>query len=72
MPLDNFEGELCVAPGTLEIEGALEVEIHAENMTNPAKKAVPVRGIANAYDVRKYAEKMIKELQERSSNASGS
>ena len=64
-----FKGELCVTPGTDEIRGALEVEIHVENLTSPVKKTFPVRGCAKPFDIRAHAMNMIKELEIRSPKA---
>ena len=64
IPPELFQGELCVPPGAEEIRGILEVEIHAENLTAPVKKAVPVRGRSKPFDVKQHAKNMISELKE--------
>ena len=38
MAAEVFEGELWVEPDTSEVRGALEFEIHAENLHRPTKK----------------------------------
>lgn len=66
IPSELFEGEICVTSGTEKIQGALEVEIHAGNLTTPVKKTFPIRGSAKPFDVGEHAMNMIKELEIRS------
>ena len=57
-----FEGELCVDGNAQEIHGALECRIHAENLSTPAEKTIPVRGRIRPVSARTFAEKLIDNL----------
>ena len=60
-----FEGELWVEPGTKEVRGALEFEIHAANLRRPAKRVVQVRGQAKPFDVNVFAREVIRDMSKR-------
>ena len=60
-----FECELCFDKNSQEIKGALECRIHAENLSIPLKKTIPVRGKAVPVSVRDHAEALIKDLFNR-------
>ena len=60
MTAEVFEGELWVEPDTSEVRGALEFEIHAENLHRPTKKVVQVRGETKPFDVNDFAQSMIR------------
>ena len=57
-----FKGELCVDENAQEIRGALECRIHAENLSTPVEKTIPVRGRARPVSARTFAEKLIDKL----------
>ena len=65
MAAEVFEGELWVEPGTEEVRGALEFEIHAENLHRPTKRVAQVRGQAKPFDVNVFARKMIRDMTKR-------
>ena len=57
-----FECEICVDGNTQEVRGALECLIHAENLSNPVKKIIPVRGNPKLISARLYAENLLEKL----------
>ena len=65
MAAEVFEGELWVEPDTPVVRGALEIEIHAENLHQPAKRVVPVRGQTKPFDVNDFAQSMIRVMTKR-------
>ena len=65
MAAEVFEGDLWVEPGTEEVRGALEFEIHAENLHRPAKRVVQVRAQAKPFDVDVFAREMIRDMMNR-------
>ena len=65
MAAEVFEGELWVEPDTPEVRGALEFEIHAENLHRPAKMTVQVRGRVKPFDVNEFAQGMIRLAAKR-------
>ncbi len=62
---EYFEGEFYLDQNTHEISGALECQIHAENLSAPAKKIVPVRGTARTASICKRANTLIEDLLNR-------
>lgn len=62
-----FEGEIFADSDQEEIQGAIECEIHAENLSSPAKKIVPVRITVKRESTRDYASNLVTKLSSRSS-----
>ena len=60
-----FQSELCIINSDREIRGAIECQIHAENLSIPARKVIPVRGTITRVSVRSIAESMIARLRDR-------
>ncbi len=58
----RFEGFVFVEGDMAEVSGALEVEVHAENLSNPVKKVFPVRIEIERLSSREYAQQLIEEL----------
>ena len=63
-----FEGEIFADSDQEEIQGAIECEIHAENLSSPAKKIVPVRITVKRESTREYASDLVMKLSERASS----
>ena len=57
-----FECEICLGGNTQEVRGALECLVHAENLSNPVKKIIPVRGNPKLISARLCAEKLLEKL----------
>ena len=62
-----FEGEIFAANDQDEIQGAIECEIHAENLSSPAKKIVPVKITIKRESTKDYASNLVMKLSSRSS-----
>ncbi len=63
-----FEGEIFAASDQEEIQGAIECEIHAENLSSPAKKIVPVRITVKRESTKDYAANLVAKLSNRASS----
>lgn len=59
---EAFSGEIYFPPDEAAVAGALECEIHAENLSEIAKLCVPVRIIVNAVSVLVRAEMLVQAL----------
>ena len=59
---ESFEGELYFDRNAEKIHGSLECRIHAENLSIPVKKVVPVRGRPKPFDVHGFAQRMMEDL----------
>ena len=57
-----FDGEMHVNGDRDEIAGALECEIHAENLSTPNKSIIPVRITVRRVSVRDYAFELVDAL----------
>lgn len=57
-----FEGEIFAANDQDKIQGAIECEIHAENLSSPAKKIIPVRITVKRESTRDYAANLVTKL----------
>ena len=62
---EYFEGEFCLDLNANEICGALECQIHAENLSAPAKKLISVRGTTKTVSICGRAERLIEDLFNR-------
>ena len=62
MAAETFAGEVWVKPGTSVVRGALELEIHAENLRKRTKRIVQVRGQMKRFDVNAFAQNMIRKV----------
>ena len=57
-----FDGEVYAGSDQEEIQGALECEIHAENLSTPVKKIIPVRITVVRGSTKDYASKLVRNL----------
>ncbi len=62
MDAEIFEGHLCITQNVEEIHGSLECIIHAENLSTPERKIMPVKGKPNRSDTAAVARKMVDDL----------
>ncbi len=62
-----FKFEIFAASDQDEIQGAIECEIHAENLSSPAKKIVPVRITVKRESTKDYASNLVMKLSNRAS-----
>ena len=62
---EYFVGELCVVNRAQEIRGILNFQIHAENLSDPAQMAVPVKGTVKLVDIDNYADALVQDLFQR-------
>ena len=62
---EYFSGEIFLDQGTDEIRGALECLIHAENLSDPAIKTVPVKITITQASGRDHAEALVERLISR-------
>ena len=62
-----FKFETFAASDQDEIQGAIECEIHAENLSSPAKKIVPVRITVKRESTKDYASNLVMKLSNRAS-----
>lgn len=58
----QFYGQISIDPTAKEIRGALTCEVHAENLSKPVKKLIPVRITVKRLDSEERAKKMVEEL----------
>lgn len=63
-----FDGEIFAASDQDEIQGTIECEIHAENLSSPVKKIVPVRITVKRESTRDYASDLVMKLSDRASS----
>ena len=59
---EYFTGDIFVDPNLSKISGVLECVIHAENLSNPVKKVVPVKITVAKRDSRDYADALVNDL----------
>ena len=57
-----FECHLCITQNIEEIHGSLECVIHAENLSTPERKKVPVKANSRRSDTVAVARKMVDDL----------
>lgn len=57
-----FDGEIFAASDQDEIQGAIECEIHAENLSAPIKKIVPVKITVVRGSTKNYASNLVMKL----------
>ena len=62
-----FEGEIFADSDQDEISGVIECEIHAENLSRPAKKIIPVRITVKRESTKDYASNLVMQLSSRTS-----
>ena len=62
-----FEGEIFADSDQDEIQGAIKCEIHAENLSSPAKKIIPVRITVKRESTKDYAANLVTDLSNRTS-----
>lgn len=62
MGAEIFEGHLCITQNIEEIDGSLECIIHAENLSTPEHKIVPVKSKFRRLDTVAVARKMVDDL----------
>lgn len=62
---EDFFGEIYFSGQTEEIRGALECQIHAENLTDPARKLVSVSITISLVNIRDEAKALTNELAQR-------
>ena len=58
----QFFGLISIDPTAREIRGALTCEVHAENLSKPVNKLIPVRITVKRVDSEQRAKKMVEEL----------
>ena len=63
----DFKGEIFADSDQEEIQGAIECEIHAENLSSPARKIVPVKIAVKRESTRDYAANLMEKLLNRAS-----
>ena len=68
---EYFEGEIFTVSDQDEIQGAIECEIHAENLSSPAKKIVPVKITVKRESTKDYASNLVMKLSNRASLREG-
>lgn len=59
---EQFFGQISIDPTAKEIRGALTCEVHAENLSKPVKKLIPVRITVIKVDSVERAQKMVEDL----------
>ena len=64
---EYFCGEIHFERGVNKVSGAIECEIHAENLSSPTKKIFPVRITIRRVSARKHAAALIDSLSNSSS-----
>ena len=62
---ERFHGEICYRLDKGDIRGALEVQIHAENLSSPFSKRFPVRIAVKEGGIREAAEELVEDLRNR-------
>ena len=60
---EYFDGQIFFDHSTDEVHGAIECNIHAENLSTPVKKVVPVKIVVKRLSTIDYARILIKDLQ---------
>ena len=60
--IQYFEGEIFASSDQDEIQGALECEIHAENLSTPIKETIKVRIVVVRESTKDYASNLIRKL----------
>ena len=61
----DFTVELSWEPGSSEVRGALECSIHAENLSSPVKKTLPVKIAIDEASAGDFLGDLLQELRER-------
>ena len=59
---ESFQGEMYVNGNRGTISGALECEIHAENLPTPSVRTIPVRVTVSRVSVGEYASDLVNNL----------
>ena len=59
---ESFDGELYVNGDRGTVSGALECEIHAENLPIPSVSKIPVRITVHRVSVSEYASDLVSKL----------
>ena len=59
---EPFHGDIFPNSGLPKSSGALECEIHAENLSKPVKKKIPVRITVECVNARQFAKDLIDQL----------
>ena len=59
---EYFRGQISLDGDTNQICGAVEFQIHAENLSSPVKKALPIRISIKRVSTRGYAQALIEDL----------
>ena len=59
---EYFVGDIFVDPNLNKISGALECVIHAENLSNPVKKVVPVKITVEKVNTKDCAGALVNDL----------
>ena len=62
---EYFDGQILFHRDTDEVRGAIEFQIHAENLSSPAKKIVPVRITVKRESTKDYASNLVMKLSNR-------
>lgn len=59
---EYFRGQISLDGDTNQICGAVEFQIHAENLSSPVKKVLPIRISIKRVSTRDYAQALIEDL----------
>ena len=59
---EHFDVELCVNFTDDHVRGMVECVVHAENLSAPTKKSVPIRGVVMKGDTKDFASNLIRYL----------
>ena len=65
---EYFGGQILFHRDADEIRGAIEFQIHAENLSSPAKKIIPVRTTVKRESTKDYASDLVMKLSYRASS----
>ena len=59
---EHFDVELCVNFTDDHVRGMVECVVHAENLSAPTTKSVPIRGVVMKGDTKHFASNLIRNL----------
>ena len=59
---EHFDVELCVNFTDDHVKGVVECVVHAENLSAPTKKSVPIRGVVMKGDTKDFASNLIRNV----------
>lgn len=62
---ETFEGEIIVPQNATHVHGAIECVVHAENLSIPIRKVVPVRATTKQLSTEIEARQLVEELYRR-------